>query len=160
MLELVIVMVVVGVVAAVAAPRMASARARYRALGAASQVASDITRARELAMASSAGVEVRFRADSSRYAVVALQPGGAGGYQSDLASPPWQAWVHSANFGGLQTLTISGAGVVTSGLIVVRTEKLASTISVGPTGAGTPGEPAAIAYKKRVDDAMNVVEIN
>jgi prepilin-type N-terminal cleavage/methylation domain-containing protein len=154
LLELVVVLGVITVAVSMAVPRFARAGARYRCLNAGSRVLADVGRARELALASSAGVEVRFKGGASRYAIEALQPGGAGSFTTDLARPPYTAWVESANFGGSETLAISGLGAMTAGTMVVRTEQMASVVTVKSDGAGSVAEPAGVSRKPRVDDTM------
>lgn len=148
-LELVVVLALISVAAAIAVPRYMGSQARYRVTASAARVAADISRAQALARASSAGVEVQFSVAKAIYSVNALAPGGLGGFTTDLSVPPYLSWVDAANFSGTRTLTISGLGVPAPGTLRVRTETLASTLTVGADGSISWTEPAAITRTTR-----------
>lgn len=72
LIELVMVIGVLGVLAAVAVPRYTASLARYRVEAAAGRIVGDLERARAMAGATSARVGVRFDTAGSRYIVSAL----------------------------------------------------------------------------------------
>lgn len=74
LLELVVVLTVIGVAAALAVPRMSGAAARYGVRAAAYRLASDLDSAAERARATGAAHTVVFRPSESGYAVMAGGP--------------------------------------------------------------------------------------
>ena len=67
LVELVLVMVIIGVVAAIALPRFAQANARQQLEAAANRVASDLEKARHEARASSNLVAISFNTSDNSY---------------------------------------------------------------------------------------------
>jgi len=146
LLELVIVLAIIATAAAIAVPRWAGAHQARRVEIAAVRVCADIATARELAGASSAPVSVDFTDGSASYSVRPAAPGGAGGFTTSLAGPPYEAWIASPKFGADTSLAFSALGVPASpGVVHVRTATLLSVISVGASGTCTTASPIKVA---------------
>jgi len=73
LIELVVVIVIIGVMAAVAVPRFASAAGRYRLDAAARRVAADLRLARSTAMSRSANVQFLFDFAGTQYSIYNVQ---------------------------------------------------------------------------------------
>ncbi|MCE7973212.1 MAG: prepilin-type N-terminal cleavage/methylation domain-containing protein [Leptolyngbya sp. PLA1] len=145
LLELVIVLAIIAIAAAIAVPRWASSHQARRVEVAAVRVCADIVSARELACASSARVAVEFTDGSSSYRVRPAAPGGAGGFVTSLAQPPYEAWIASPKFGSGTSLEFNALGVPTSpGVVHVRTQTLLSIISVDSSGTCTSAPPVSV----------------
>ena len=67
LVELVLVMVIIGVVGAIAMPRFTQANARHQLEAAANRVASDLERAREEARATSNWVQIAYSKSQESY---------------------------------------------------------------------------------------------
>jgi prepilin-type N-terminal cleavage/methylation domain-containing protein len=138
LLELVLVVAMIAVAAAVAIPRYGRAAGRYRADLAARRVAADLRQAQLHAKTSSASCTVAFATATSTYQILnAPSLDGVGGtYTVDLRVPPYQAKIVSASFGGPAQVTFSGWGLpgnAGSAVIAVGSEQ--RTIAVdGQTG--------------------------
>lgn len=93
LVELVVVLCIMGVVAAIAAPRYGAAIARQRVDGAANRIASDLGYARSLARMTSSSVTVVFDPVHNRYAMPgAPDPitNGPAPYMVDLTLAPYR----------------------------------------------------------------------
>src|SRR6185436_19007970 len=93
LVELVVVLCIMGVVAAIAAPRYGAAIARQRVDGAANRIASDLAYARSVARMTSSSVNVVFDPPHDRYAIPgAPDPitNGPGAYTVDLSLAPYR----------------------------------------------------------------------
>lgn len=112
LIELVIVMMIVAVVAAIAVPRYQLATARYRALGAARRIAADIEGLRQQAVARSLGHRFRFR-NTTTYQLTDNTAGWAGATVKsvDLSLEPYRARVSSLDLGNDGELLFNGFGV-------------------------------------------------
>jgi prepilin-type N-terminal cleavage/methylation domain-containing protein len=111
LVELVMVLVIAGVIAAIAVPRMSGSIGRQRALAAARRVAADLETARTAAMAGSASRKVVFSPARSAYGT----PGMTGTldqrstiYLVDLTRPPYNASLAAANFNDSASLKWAG----------------------------------------------------
>jgi prepilin-type N-terminal cleavage/methylation domain-containing protein len=135
LVELLLTLAIVGVVAAVAAPRYANATERFRADSAARRLAADIAALRARARSLCASQSMTFTAAAANaggYTVAGMpdpdHPSAT--YRVDLAAEPYRAAVTAATFTtttgqASSTLTINGYGVPTAGGAV--------TIQVGAT---------------------------
>ena len=111
LLELVMVLSIVVILAAVAAPRFASANARYRADFAARRVAADLSLAQTHARSTGTSVTVRFGVDQNRYTLVGVEAlDGSGDYSVNLDQSPYLATLASAEFGDDGDLIFNGWG--------------------------------------------------
>lgn len=114
--ELLIVLAIMGVFAALAAPRYAASAQRRRFQSAALRIQSDIALARESARATSSPRTLRFSTADNSYQLLgsnALNGGRAGSVQLD--EPPYQATLSHADFGGAPDLTFDGYGRIVEG---------------------------------------------
>jgi Tfp pilus assembly protein FimT len=122
------VVAILGIVAALAAPRYAGALHRYRADVAAARIAADLSLARGRARTASATTTVAFDLSANKYQLVGERDARnrpTGDYTVDLAAEPYFASISSVSFGGSATLSFNGYGVPSShGFVEVR---------VGPT---------------------------
>jgi type II secretory pathway pseudopilin PulG len=137
-IELVLVIGIIAVMAALAAPRYAVALADYRAEHAARRIAADIAATQAAARAAAAAQTISFDVSGSAYQVPPTVAGNAPS-KVTLLDAPFNATVVSAGFGGAggNTLTFNGFGLATSGgTIVLRSGGNTRTITVEP-GTGT-----------------------
>lgn len=120
--ELLIVLAIMGVFAALAAPRYAASAQRRRFQSAALRIQSDVALARESARATSSPRTLRFSTTENSYQLVggnALNGGRGGSVQLD--EPPYQAMLSHADFGGAPDLTFDGYGrILESGEVRLR----------------------------------------
>ncbi|MBX3380354.1 MAG: prepilin-type N-terminal cleavage/methylation domain-containing protein [Phycisphaeraceae bacterium] len=139
--ELIVVLSILTVLASVAAPKYASAVARYRLESAARKVAADIEQSRALARATGSNRILRFVPASSTYSIVGLRTGSSRGsdYTVSLSVPPYSIALESASFAGSTDLQFSGYGLpVDGGTIVLRGGSDKKSIVVdGASGATT-----------------------
>ena len=126
LVELVIVIAITGMLAAVAVPRMASAIANHHLNNAAQRIITDIAYAQRRAKIGSMEQEIVFDSDRNAYSLpgVTHLDRSTGTYTVDLADEPYGAEIVEADFDGDETLTFDGYGVPDSGGWV--------TIRVGP----------------------------
>ena len=144
LVELVLVLAILGVLAAVAAPRYSASICNYRVTLAAHRVASDVALVQAAARAASASRALTFDLVHSQYTVggVAALDGAAGGYTVVLAAQPYAVSLKSASFTNAAangTITFNGYGTPDGGAtIVVSTGSYTRTVAVdAATGAAT-----------------------
>lgn len=126
LLEVCLVLAIISVGAAIAAPRYAAYTVRYRADLAARRVAKDLDLARSSARAGSSTRAVVFDTTKSRYQVqgwTSLDNKNAA-YWVALSDSPYGVQLVSAAFGGIATVTYNGWGLPSAGGKV--------TLAVGP----------------------------
>lgn len=132
--ELMAVVAVIGIFAAIAVPKYAEALARYRVDAAARRVAADLEYARTSARSSSASRSVVFfnpAPNSYSIASVTALYRRPGAYQIALDQEPYRSTLVSANFGGDATVVFNGFGVPdTGGTVVVRCGTTTKTVSM------------------------------
>jgi prepilin-type N-terminal cleavage/methylation domain-containing protein len=126
LIELCCVILIVGVLAAIAIPKFSDSNALYRAEVAAKRVESDIHLAQDLARTLSLSHNAVFKPGATRYVV---EPGStdaspmhiaqSGARLSDLGAEPFKARVMKARFGSGSTLTFDAFGAPASGGHVV-----------------------------------------
>jgi type II secretory pathway pseudopilin PulG len=116
-IELVLVLVIVALLAAIAIPRVGGSIARERADAAAARVAADLALARNRARTTSQSVTVLFDTTQETYRLVGVadptRPGSE--YRIDLAGEPYLSDLVSADFGGDATIVFDIYGVPDSG---------------------------------------------
>lgn len=121
LVELVVVIAVVAVTAAIAVPRYTNSLSRYRADMAARRIAADLGLARNRAKVKGATQTVVFAIASDSYTL----PGVAGldrptdPYTVVVSAEPYRADLVSASFGGSTTASFNGYGAPTAGGSVV-----------------------------------------
>jgi prepilin-type N-terminal cleavage/methylation domain-containing protein len=154
LVELVVVLCIMGVVAAIAAPRYGAAIARQRVDGTANRIASDIAYARSLARMASSSVSIVFDPVHDRYAIPgAPDPitNGQAPYVVDLSMAPYRANLSGGssainggivpalgNSGATTTLSFDGYGEPTSvGWVLVNCGAWWRQVSLDGTGVAT-----------------------
>ncbi len=92
LIELLVVVVIVGLWASIAIPRLADSIAHHRVEAAAGRVARDLQLARKQARTTSGNVTVRFNVSANTYEVIPAQPVRlpARPYEVDLGQEPYQ----------------------------------------------------------------------
>lgn len=112
LIELIMVMTIISILAAIAVPRYANALARYRADAAANRIVADLNYAREYARSSSKSITVEFK-DSQSTVTLGGVPGlnnPAEDWVTNIASEPYHARLFSVNFGGKKNVAFNGYG--------------------------------------------------
>ena len=135
LLELVLVLVIVGTLAGMAAPRYANSISRYRADLAAQRVAADLSLARRHALTTGAAETMTFTPASEQYQIARLQSmdHSADDYAVSLSASPYRADLVSASFGGDATVVFDAYGVPDDGgQIVVQAGHFQKTIVLDP----------------------------
>lgn len=133
LVELVVVLAIMSVVAAIAVPKYASALTNYRVDAAARRVAADLELAGTRARASSAGQLVRFDTAAQTYELPGLDDAldRSAGYVVFLGREPYGAELVSADFGGNKEVIFDGYGRADSdGEVVVRVGTVSKRVSL------------------------------
>ena len=118
LLELVIVLLVLAILTAAAAPKFFDSLARYRAEAAAKRIAHDLRLARRQAQSTSASQSVVFNSPGAhKYELPGMddpnRPGKS--YEVPVFDEPYLATIVTANFGGDSTIVFDGYGQPDSG---------------------------------------------
>jgi prepilin-type N-terminal cleavage/methylation domain-containing protein len=141
LIELIIVMAIIGILAAVAIPQFASAAVRQRADAAARRVVADLTLARRHAEQSGAGQTVVFDPAAESYRLLGYgdldRPGSE--YAVDLSEEPYLTGIVSADFGGNLHVIFDGYGLPDNGgTVVLRIGSEVRTVTLdAETGEAT-----------------------
>lgn len=132
------VLAIIGILTAIAAPRYSFAIERYRLEMAANRVAGDIRLAQSLARARGATATISFATSSSTYAIAGLTSTDRVGeaFGVDLSREPFGVKILSVDFAGTNTLTIKGFGTPASGGTVRLTRGTLSTVVSVASGSG------------------------
>lgn len=119
LVELVLVLALAAVLAALAAPRFATAQSRYRAGLAADRVAREIEHARQRAVVTGAAQSVTFMEAKRAFTIDGMRGPDMkeGDYLVDLAAPPYSAEEMTSTFAG-DVLRFNGYGVPEAGGVV------------------------------------------
>src|SRR5262245_2430022 len=136
LVELVMVLVLIGLMAALAAPRYASSLTRYRVEAAARRVAADLAYAQARARATGVTRVVAFDRQADCYTLVgeAHLNEPANSYIVDLTLSPYRSSITSANFGGSGTVSFNTFGVPSAaGVVRVRCGSLTRQVIVDAT---------------------------
>ena len=117
LMELVVVMIIIGVVAAVAVPRFSSASTRQRAQAAARRIEADLNRLQRYAYQTSTSQGAVFDTTTHAYAMAGMpDPDKPGKYYIvSLADEPYQATIAEANFSGQPKFEYDGYGIPSVG---------------------------------------------
>lgn len=111
-IELVVVVVLIGVMAAVAVPRFASASSRSKLDAAASRVVQDIGIVSSSASAAGVDRQIVFSPATEQYVMMGVPSRGKlANRQVDLGGPPYDTNLVSASFDGAVLLTFNGFGL-------------------------------------------------
>ena len=135
LIDLVMVLSVITVVAAIAAPRYANALVRYRAEAAARRIIADIGLAQQTAKTTSSSRTIIFDTTNHTYSIsnVRALDGPSMTYVVTLREPPYLARIASVDLGGDAQLTFDGYGVPDSGgVITVQVGDETWTVAIDP----------------------------
>ena len=133
LLELVMVIAIMCIVAAIAVPRYAQAAARYHIDVAARRIVQDLTLASRQARNAGASRTVTFNATGTQYTISDLAglDKAAQGYRVDLLAEPYCSRIDSADFGGDRAVIFNGFGQADSGgQVVLKSGDLTRTITL------------------------------
>lgn len=119
LVELLIVMAIIAVGAAVAIPRYGSSIAHFQAETAARRIEADLKYALSAAKAASASRTVSFNTGASAYSIPSVRGlDNSGGYTVRLGDEPYRVVISSADFGGDAAVVFDGFGRPDSGGVV------------------------------------------
>jgi prepilin-type N-terminal cleavage/methylation domain-containing protein len=143
LVELVIVLMIMGILAAIAAPAFYDSLLFHRVESAARRVKADLERARNTARLISSSQSITFKNSEKSYtataAVKALdRPHQT--YSVDLSKSPYQIKTLTASFGGSQIVSFDGYGKPTSGgsvVVQIDANHKATVALDGTTGQAT-----------------------
>lgn len=161
--ELVMVLAIIGILAAIAMPRLASGQSRYLVDNAARRIAADIDRARTQAVAGSGSVSMAFDVAANSYSIPGVESldRRARSTSVQMSQEPYKARLVEVNFDGGTTLTWNGFGTasasgwirvavgtdqrlisVNQGTSVITIQRAAVSDDTGTgTGTGTGSDP-------------------
>ena len=136
LVEMAIVVLILGIAAAVAVPRFAEALMRFRADAAANRVKADLEFARRRAKMQSAAQTVEFNASANSYKLSGIpdidQPDKD--YEVEIDQWPYEATIVSVSLGADDNLVFDGFGVPDSaGQIVIEAGGNQVTLDVEAT---------------------------
>ena len=139
LIELILVVVLIGVLTAIAVPRFASSANNYQVNMSARKVAADLSRARNDAWNRGVHRTVTFNANAPQYTLAGVADMNNSALSDtvvSLAQSPYNATQVSVNFGGLSSVIFDGYGLPNSGgTVTVRSGSLTQTVTVnGTTG--------------------------
>ncbi|MDP9175849.1 MAG: prepilin-type N-terminal cleavage/methylation domain-containing protein [Planctomycetota bacterium] len=140
LIELLMVLAIMALFGAIAAPRFANSAALYRGQAAAQRIAADIALAQRLAKTTSAGQTINYSVAANSYALAGVVglTGAASGYNLNLASDPYQATLISVTIGGGTSITFDRYGQPSAGgSIVVQSGNSQRTVTIDPTSGAT-----------------------
>lgn len=137
--ELVIVLLIMSILTAVAAPVFFDALLFHRVESAARRVKSDLELARTQARLTSASQSIAFTNSSSSYTLAGIKsfdkPNAT--YTVDLSKQPFSLDSATANFSGAATVTFDGYGSpVAGGTVVLTAKSHQCTVTVNNTTGG------------------------
>lgn len=148
LIELVIVVLILGIMAAVAAPRYRDSLSRFRVEATAKRVASDLQYARRIAKTSGAEQSVEFTPNADQYELVGVSHPDHpdSGYVVDLSKTGYPATLALVDFDGNTDVTFDMYGrpftgsplaPITSGTIIVQSGPEQRVIVIDPTTGKT-----------------------
>jgi MSHA pilin protein MshB len=141
LVELVLMLAIIGVLAAIAGPRYVNSLTLYHASAAANRIAADLNLARWQAKISSSGQMVVYSVASNSYSLPGMTgpPGQPSPYTVSLASDPYNATLQTAVFASSSTMSYDRFGQpAAGGTVTVQCGGYTKTISIDPnTGLAT-----------------------
>lgn len=138
LVELVVVLVIVSIMTAIAAPRYANATSRYRAEMAARKVAADLALAQSRARIQSAAQTVRFDTVAQSYTLPTMVDADhpASTYMVDLTQPPYRATV-TLGLNSATAIVFNGYGMPDcGGRIVLQSGGATKVVTVDASTGG------------------------
>lgn len=142
--ELLVVLMIMAILAAIAAPRYAATAQRRRFQSAAQRIHADVALARESARATSSARTLRFSTAANAYELLgsnALRGGRSGNVQLNQA--PYNATLTYADFEGASDLVFDGYGrIVTGGELRLQVGNMQGRLAFPAETDGAPAEPA------------------
>ena len=137
LVEMVIVLMVISIMAAAAAPRLHRALSYHRATTAAQRIKVDLQYARQYAKTTSSSQSIQFNILGQSYTCPGLPNLNrkSTAYAVALAEHPYEVALVDANFGGLTSLTFNGFGIPDrSGTVVVQSGQFQRTVVLDANG--------------------------
>jgi prepilin-type N-terminal cleavage/methylation domain-containing protein len=141
LIELVMVIALIGIMAAIALPRYGTSLSRYRAELAAKRIAADLALVQHRARVAGTSRTAIFHVASSTYRLNAIadfkKPGAE--YTVNLTQSPYVANLVAVNFGGDSSIAFNGHGLPDSGgTVTVISGTIQRLITIDPiTGGAT-----------------------
>jgi prepilin-type N-terminal cleavage/methylation domain-containing protein len=141
LIEALVVLIIISLLAAIAAPRYAQFVARQHVEAAARRIATDLDWARRTAHSVSASRTVTFDGVTHSYSMAGMKnpnhPGVA--YRVELGKDPYRTRIVGASFGGDASIVFNGYGAPDSGgSVVIAVGAYQKTISIdAKTGRST-----------------------
>jgi prepilin-type N-terminal cleavage/methylation domain-containing protein len=140
LIELIVVLLIVAIMAAVAAPKYAESLSSFRLQGVTQRIAADIRQARRYAQQNCTTQAINFNVATNSYTLTGIDDVDrrSRAYQFSLASPEYECELVSANFNSRAILSFDIYGrPVNVGTIVVRCGNLTQTLTVDELGQVT-----------------------
>lgn len=137
LVELAIVVLILGILAAVGAPKFTESLMRARIDSAAKRVAADIRYAQSVARSKSTNQVISFAVGTDGYSLTAVSDlnHAEANYDVNLSGQTPGVTIQSADFGGTTNLTYTHYGQpVEGGTVVLQSSTHQATITVTPTG--------------------------
>lgn len=145
LIEVAIVVLVIGIAAAVAFPRYGDSVMRHRVLLAGERIAADLRVARNQAMSTSRRITVKFDTATHSYTIPGLPDQDHPGRDHfvNLREAPFHVSLVSADFGGTAELSFDPFGMpVGGGSISVGSPDYLSTVTVDAGGRVAVSDPS------------------
>ncbi len=134
LVELVMVMAIIGILAAMAVPRYSEVVARQRVEAAARRLMTDIGLAQRYARFTSTAKTVQFKPTLYTLVGVSNPDKGGANYTVRISDEPYEARIVSADFGGDDEIVFDGFGDPDSGgSVVLRVGKFDHTVVIDET---------------------------
>lgn len=135
LVELVLVIIIIGVISAIAMPRFAQATARQQLAAAADRLVSDFEKAQHHARSTSNLVTLSFDTSDNSYTIT---PAIGSATLVQLDASPYQVAISKAAFDGNPSLTLNGFGIPSSaGTVVLESGAGSMVVSLASNGRAT-----------------------
>jgi prepilin-type N-terminal cleavage/methylation domain-containing protein len=141
LVELTMVLAIIGIAAAIAAPRWGQALGRYRCDAAARRLVTDLAMAQTLARSTSAPQTIifNFTAENFRISGMTYFETATGAYTVHFSQPPYLADLSSTDYVSGTPVTYNGFGVLSAGgAVVISSGGFSRTVTIeAGSGAAT-----------------------